>query len=104
MLIKLSHMLSERLTRSKKSKQLTNGLEDPAQVEKELNEQLKCMGLYAADTVGDGNCLFRLVFARFRRVSIPFRLTFYACPQCSVRPDVWVPGTPHEHSERGVSG
>ncbi|KDN37920.1 cysteine proteinase [Tilletiaria anomala UBC 951] len=47
------------MTRSKKSKQLTNGLEDPAQVERDLNAQLKVMGLYAADTVGDGNCLFR---------------------------------------------
>ncbi len=47
------------MTRSKKSKQLTNGLEDPEQTEKELNEQLRSMGLYAADTVGDGNCLFR---------------------------------------------
>lgn len=40
-------------------KQLTNGLEDPAQVEKELNIQLRSMGLYAANTMGDGNCLFR---------------------------------------------
>jgi hypothetical protein len=39
--------------------QLTNGLEDPAQVEKELNSQLRSMGLYAANTMGDGNCLFR---------------------------------------------
>lgn len=48
----------ERVTRSSKAK-LTNGLEDPAQVEKELNAQLRSMGLYAANITGDGNCLFR---------------------------------------------
>ncbi|PWN50197.1 cysteine proteinase [Violaceomyces palustris] len=48
----------ERITRSSKAK-LTNGLDDPAQVEKELNAQLRLMGLYAANTTGDGNCLFR---------------------------------------------
>lgn len=41
--------------------QLTNGLDDPAQVEKELNAQLRSMGLYAANITGDGNCLFRYV-------------------------------------------
>lgn len=49
---------SERVTRSSKAR-LTNGLEDPAQVEKELNAQLRSMGLYAANITGDGNCLFR---------------------------------------------
>ncbi|UZJ53040.1 hypothetical protein CBS101457_002360 [Exobasidium rhododendri] len=48
----------ERVTRSSRAK-LTNGLDDPAQVEKELNTQLRSMGLYAANTMGDGNCLFR---------------------------------------------
>lgn len=38
---------------------MNNGLEDPAQVEKELNAQLRSMGLYAANITGDGNCLFR---------------------------------------------
>ncbi|KAM0754120.1 cysteine proteinase [Meredithblackwellia eburnea MCA 4105] len=33
--------------------------EDPAVSERVLNAQLKLMGLYAAHTIGDGNCLFR---------------------------------------------
>jgi OTU domain-containing protein 3 len=32
---------------------------DPAQNTRLLNDQLRALGLYAADTMGDGNCLFR---------------------------------------------
>ncbi|KAL7412214.1 hypothetical protein BDY24DRAFT_393647 [Mrakia frigida] len=32
---------------------------DPARSERELASQLKMMGLYAHNTIGDGNCLFR---------------------------------------------
>ncbi|KAK0554633.1 hypothetical protein OC845_000665 [Tilletia horrida] len=55
------HHLStaERTTRSSKAKNLQYGLEDPEQAEKQLSAQLKAMGLYAANTLGDGNCLFR---------------------------------------------
>ncbi|EPQ30701.1 uncharacterized protein PFL1_01602 [Pseudozyma flocculosa PF-1] len=55
---KVNAVKNERVTRSSRAR-LTNGLDDPAQVEKELNEQLKLMSLYAANTTGDGNCLFR---------------------------------------------
>ncbi|CAD6941715.1 unnamed protein product [Tilletia laevis] len=54
---KLVH--AERTTRSSKAKNLQYGLEDPEQAEKQLTAQLKAMGLYAANTLGDGNCLFR---------------------------------------------
>ncbi|KAK0539543.1 hypothetical protein OC835_001095 [Tilletia horrida] len=50
---------AERTTRSSKAKNLQYGLEDPEQAEKQLTAQLKAMGLYAANTLGDGNCLFR---------------------------------------------
>ena len=32
---------------------------DPAENTQMLNEQLRALGLYAAPTLGDGNCLFR---------------------------------------------
>ncbi len=34
-------------------------LNDPAQTSQQLDEQLRQLGLYAAATLGDGNCLFR---------------------------------------------
>ena len=34
-------------------------LSDPAENSQLLNDQLRAMGLYAAPTLGDGNCLFR---------------------------------------------
>lgn len=34
-------------------------LPDPAENTQQLTEQLRAMGLYAAATLGDGNCLFR---------------------------------------------
>ncbi|VDB88492.1 unnamed protein product [Peniophora sp. CBMAI 1063] len=42
-------------TRSSKSRLAS----DPAQNTADLSAQLRQLGLYAADTVGDGNCLFR---------------------------------------------
>ncbi|CAO1616203.1 unnamed protein product [Parajaminaea phylloscopi] len=42
-------------TRSRGSKLV----DDPDQVERQLNAQLKSMRLYASQTSGDGNCLFR---------------------------------------------
>ncbi|CEH18027.1 OTU (ovarian tumor)-like cysteine protease [Ceraceosorus bombacis] len=54
----------ERVTRSSGAR-LTNGLEHPAQVEKELNAQLRNMRLYAVNTMGDGNCLFRALSDQF---------------------------------------
>lgn len=49
---------NERITRSTRSKH-SHFLDDPEQMERDLNAQLKRMGLYAANTTGDGNCLFR---------------------------------------------
>lgn len=49
---------NERITRSSRAKN-SYALDDPEQVERDLNSQLKRMGLYAANTTGDGNCLFR---------------------------------------------
>lgn len=34
-------------------------LADPGENTQQLNEQLRGLGLYAAPTLGDGNCLFR---------------------------------------------
>lgn len=34
-------------------------LSDPAQNTQLLTDQLRSLGLYAANTLGDGNCLFR---------------------------------------------
>ncbi|TFK37508.1 hypothetical protein BDQ12DRAFT_143460 [Crucibulum laeve] len=47
--------LRSRTTRSSKGRLLS----DPAENNQLLNEQLRSLGLYAAPTVGDGNCLFR---------------------------------------------
>ncbi|PBK70473.1 cysteine proteinase [Armillaria solidipes] len=47
--------LRSRTTRSSKAKLLT----DPTSSTAELQSQLRSLGLYAAPTVGDGNCLFR---------------------------------------------
>ncbi|KAI0295135.1 hypothetical protein B0F90DRAFT_1811544 [Multifurca ochricompacta] len=44
-----------RTTRSSKGKLLS----DPETNTQQLTEQLRQLGLYAADTTGDGNCLFR---------------------------------------------
>ncbi|KAL0952860.1 hypothetical protein HGRIS_007082 [Hohenbuehelia grisea] len=44
-----------RATRSSKGRLLT----DPAENTQLLTEQLRSLGLYAAPTLGDGNCLFR---------------------------------------------
>ncbi|KAH9943653.1 cysteine proteinase [Amylocystis lapponica] len=46
--------LRSRTTRSK-----GKALSDPAENSQLLTEQLRAMGLYAAPTLGDGNCLFR---------------------------------------------
>ncbi|THH05991.1 hypothetical protein EW146_g9750 [Bondarzewia mesenterica] len=43
------------MTRSSKRKLLT----DPTETTQQLTEQLSQLGLYAANTLGDGNCLFR---------------------------------------------
>ena len=34
-------------------------LSDPTENTQQLTQQLRALGLYAADTLGDGNCLFR---------------------------------------------
>ncbi|KAI0027132.1 hypothetical protein K488DRAFT_74786 [Vararia minispora EC-137] len=47
---------TRRTTRSSKGRLLTG---DPAENAQQLEGQLRPLGLYAADTVGDGNCLFR---------------------------------------------
>ncbi|KAN0142035.1 cysteine proteinase [Lactarius tabidus] len=47
--------LRSRTTRSSKGKLLS----DPDANTQQLTEQLRQLGLYAADTTGDGNCLFR---------------------------------------------
>ena len=38
---------------------------DPAQNTQQLSEQLRAMGLYPAQTLGDGNCLFRALSDQF---------------------------------------
>ncbi|CAO1634613.1 unnamed protein product [Sympodiomycopsis kandeliae] len=43
----------------------TKLLDDPDQRERELNAQLKSMSLYASQTSGDGNCLFRALSDQF---------------------------------------
>ncbi|KAJ1019991.1 hypothetical protein NDA16_004272 [Ustilago loliicola] len=53
-----STIKNERITRSSRNKH-SYALDDPEQVERDLNTQLKRIGLYAANTTGDGNCLFR---------------------------------------------
>lgn len=47
--------LRSRTTRSSKGRLLS----DPAENNQLLTEQLRSLGLYAAPTLGDGNCLFR---------------------------------------------
>ncbi|KZV65265.1 cysteine proteinase [Peniophora sp. CONT] len=53
--IKASGSARRATTRSSKSRLAS----DPAQNTADLSAQLRQLGLYAADTVGDGNCLFR---------------------------------------------
>ncbi|KAG6901457.1 hypothetical protein C0995_011612 [Termitomyces sp. Mi166 len=50
--------LRSRQTRSSKGR-LLSGTADPAANSALLTSQLRALGLYAADTLGDGNCLFR---------------------------------------------
>ncbi|KAJ6490252.1 hypothetical protein C8R47DRAFT_1177089 [Mycena vitilis] len=52
---KIHNQLRPRTTRSSKARLLTDPMENTAL----LTEQLRSLGLYAAPTVGDGNCLFR---------------------------------------------
>ncbi|KAJ7157965.1 hypothetical protein C8R43DRAFT_996504 [Mycena crocata] len=52
---KIHSQLRPRTTRSSKGRLLS----DPMQNTALLTEQLRSLGLYAAPTVGDGNCLFR---------------------------------------------
>ncbi|KAG5641217.1 hypothetical protein DXG03_005750 [Asterophora parasitica] len=49
--------LRSRTTRSSKARLLTSA--SPAASTALLSTQLRALGLYAADTLGDGNCLFR---------------------------------------------
>ncbi|KIP05688.1 hypothetical protein PHLGIDRAFT_36301 [Phlebiopsis gigantea 11061_1 CR5-6] len=51
---KAAPQLRSRTTRSR-----GKALADPAENTQMLNEQLRALGLYAAPTLGDGNCLFR---------------------------------------------
>ncbi|KZT68644.1 cysteine proteinase [Daedalea quercina L-15889] len=46
-------------SRTTRSRGKPLNLSDPAENSQLLNEQLRAMGLYAAPTLGDGNCLFR---------------------------------------------
>ncbi|KAF9450993.1 hypothetical protein P691DRAFT_809016 [Macrolepiota fuliginosa MF-IS2] len=54
---KANPQLKARTTRSSRGRLLS--LSDPAQTSQLLNDQLRHLGLYAANTIGDGNCLFR---------------------------------------------
>ncbi|OSX56646.1 hypothetical protein POSPLADRAFT_1076531 [Postia placenta MAD-698-R-SB12] len=45
--------------RSRTTRSRGKALPDPAENTQQLTEQLRAMGLYAAATLGDGNCLFR---------------------------------------------
>ncbi|KAM6493025.1 hypothetical protein JOM56_011159 [Amanita muscaria] len=53
---KRTPQLRSRQTRSSKGRRL---LSDPAESTQALNQQLAALGLYAVQTLGDGNCLFR---------------------------------------------
>ncbi|TFK47181.1 hypothetical protein OE88DRAFT_1811362 [Heliocybe sulcata] len=45
--------------RSRQTRSKGKVLSDPTQNTQDLHHQLRAMGLYAANTLGDGNCLFR---------------------------------------------
>jgi OTU domain-containing protein 3 len=51
-----SHAGRTRTTRSSKPRLV---LSDPNESSAQLDNQLRSLGLYAANTLGDGNCLFR---------------------------------------------
>lgn len=73
-----------RVTRSKKTH-----VDDTEDVELQLNSQLRQMGLYAADTLGDGNCLFRCVscLSLRARVACFVQHTNTCCPPRSALSD-----------------
>ncbi|KAF8145795.1 hypothetical protein K438DRAFT_1991469 [Mycena galopus ATCC 62051] len=56
---KMQGQLRPRTTRSSKARRIHQLASDPMENTALLTEQLRSLGLYAAPTIGDGNCLFR---------------------------------------------
>ncbi|TKY86051.1 hypothetical protein EX895_004876 [Sporisorium graminicola] len=82
-----STLKNERITRSSRSKH-SYALDDPEQVERDLNAQLKRMGLYAANTTGDGNCLFRALSDQlYGHPSRHAQLRQETCDHLAARPE-----------------
>ncbi|KAJ9478813.1 OTU-like cysteine protease [Pseudozyma hubeiensis] len=82
-----STIKNERITRSSRAKH-SYALDDPEQVERDLNAQLKRMGLYAANTTGDGNCLFRALSDQLYGHSARHaHLRQETCDHLAARPD-----------------
>ncbi|EST05889.1 Ovarian tumor, otubain [Kalmanozyma brasiliensis GHG001] len=82
-----STIKNERITRSSRSKN-SHALDDPEQVERDLNAQLKRMGLYAANTTGDGNCLFRALSDQlYGHSSSHAQLRQETCDHLAARPE-----------------
>ncbi|CDU23164.1 uncharacterized protein SPSC_01794 [Sporisorium scitamineum] len=82
-----STIRNERITRSSRAKH-SYALDDPEQVERDLNAQLKRMGLYAANTTGDGNCLFRALSDQlYGNPSRHAQLRQETCDHLAARPE-----------------
>ncbi|SJX66137.1 uncharacterized protein SRS1_13545 [Sporisorium reilianum f. sp. reilianum] len=82
-----STLKNERITRSSRAKH-SYALDDPEQVERDLNAQLKRMGLYAANTTGDGNCLFRALSDQlYGNSSRHAQLRQETCDHLAARPE-----------------
>lgn len=82
-----STIKNERITRSSRNKH-SYALDDPEQVERDLNAQLKRMGLYAANTTGDGNCLFRALSDQlYGHSGRHAQLRQETCDHLAARPD-----------------
>ncbi|KAF8624060.1 hypothetical protein AX15_006074 [Amanita polypyramis BW_CC] len=60
-------VVRSRQTRSSKGRTL---LSDPAESTQALNQQLATLGLYAVQTLGDGNCLFRALSDQYHGTDI----------------------------------
>lgn len=71
---------------------------DPAQNEDDLAAQLQQMGLYAADTVGDGNCLFRALSDQlYGTPQYHAELRAETCEQLAAHPDLYAGFVETEH-------
>ncbi|KZV80894.1 cysteine proteinase [Exidia glandulosa HHB12029] len=67
-------------------------LYDPAQNTQLLNQQLHALGLYAAQTIGDGNCLFRALSDQlYGTQNYHSKLRDEICDWIAARPDRYAP-------------